>query len=81
MDNAAGTGGFLVAAMGEMMNDAGDNEKDLDSIREKLYGIEYESSNLALLVSNMIIHSDGRSNIFGEIHLKWYQKRLKKKVN
>ncbi|PTF21820.1 HsdM family class I SAM-dependent methyltransferase [Staphylococcus cohnii] len=64
LDNAAGTGGFLVAAMGEMMNDAGDNEKDLDSIREKqLYGIEYESSNLALLVSNMIIHSDGRSNI------------------
>lgn len=64
LDNAAGTGGFLVAAMGEMMNDAGDDESILDRIREKqIYGIEYESSNLALLVSNMIIHSDGRSNM------------------
>lgn len=64
LDNAAGTGGFLVAGMGEMMNDAGDDESKLNEIREnQIYGIEYESSNLALLVSNMIIHSDGRSNI------------------
>lgn len=64
LDNAAGTGGFLVAAMGEMMNDAGDDEAKLNEIREKqIYGIEYEASNVALLVSNMIIHSDGRSNI------------------
>jgi type I restriction enzyme M protein len=64
LDNAAGTGGFLVASMGEMMNDAGDDETKLDAIREnQIYGIEYEASNVALLVSNMIIHSDGRSNI------------------
>jgi type I restriction enzyme M protein len=64
LDNAAGTGGFLVASMGEMMNDAGDDETKLNAIREnQIYGIEYEASNLALLVSNMIIHSDGRSNM------------------
>ncbi|AZJ43545.1 class I SAM-dependent DNA methyltransferase [Bacillus velezensis] len=64
LDNAAGTGGFLVASLGEMMIDAGDDETKIEEIREKqVYGIEYESSNLALLVSNMIIHSDGRSNI------------------
>ncbi|GIO43170.1 HsdM family class I SAM-dependent methyltransferase [Paenibacillus apis] len=64
LDNAAGTGGFLVASMGEMMNDAGDDETKLNAIREnQIYGIEYEASNVALLVSNMIIHSDGRSNI------------------
>ncbi|WP_339209508.1 N-6 DNA methylase [Paenibacillus sp. FSL K6-3182] len=64
LDNAAGTGGFLVASMGEMMNDAGDDETKLNAIREnQIYGIEYETSNVALLVSNMIIHSDGRSNI------------------
>lgn len=64
LDNAAGTGGFLVAAMGEMMNDAGDDESKHNAIREnQIYGIEYETSNVALLVSNMIIHSDGRSNI------------------
>lgn len=64
LDNAAGTGGFLVAAMGEMMKDAGDDELKLNAIREhQIYGIEYEASNVALLVSNMIIHSDGRSNM------------------
>ncbi|QLB41460.1 MULTISPECIES: class I SAM-dependent DNA methyltransferase [Mannheimia] len=65
LDNAAGTGGFLVAAMGEMILDAGDDEqKILDIKRNQIYGIEYEDSILALLVSNMIIHSDGRSNIY-----------------
>ena len=65
LDNAAGTGGFLVAAMGEMILDAGDDEyKILDIKKNQIYGIEYEDSILALLVSNMIIHSDGRSNIF-----------------
>ncbi len=64
LDNAAGTGGFLVAAMGEMIKDAGDDEKKISEIKQnQIYGIEYEDSILALLVSNMIIHSDGRSNI------------------
>lgn len=64
LDNAAGTGGFLVAAMGEMIQDAGDDEKKISEIKKnQIYGIEYEDSILALLVSNMIIHSDGRSNI------------------
>lgn len=64
LDNSAGTGGFLVASLGEMMIDAGDDERKIEEIRSnQIYGIEYESSNLALLVSNMIIHSDGRSNI------------------
>lgn len=64
LDNAAGTGGFLVAAMGEMIQDAGDDEEKISEIKKnQIYGIEYEDSILALLVSNMIIHSDGRSNI------------------
>lgn len=64
LDNAAGTGGFLVAAMGEMIQNAGDDEKKISEIKKnQIYGIEYEDSILALLVSNMIIHSDGRSNI------------------
>lgn len=64
LDNASGTGSFLVAAMGEMMIDAGDDEEKMDYIKEnQIYGIEYEDSIFALLVSNMIIHSDGRSNM------------------
>ena len=50
--------------MGEMNNLAGDDETKTKAIREnQIYGIEYEASNVALLVSNMIIHSDVRSNI------------------
>lgn len=64
LDNAAGTGGFLVAAMGEMINDAGDDDDKILEIKKgQIFGVEYDSSILALLVSNMIIHSDGRSNI------------------
>lgn len=79
LDNAAGTGGFLVAAMGEMMIDAGDDENNINTIREKqIYGIEYDSNNLALLASNMIIHSDGRSNIMWGDTFDIVPSRLKK---
>ncbi|WP_352339389.1 N-6 DNA methylase [Psychrobacter sp. 16-MNA-CIBAN-0192] len=64
LDNAAGTGGFLIAAMGEMVEDAGDNQQKIDKIREdQIYGIEYDEDIYSLLASNMIVHSDGRSNI------------------
>lgn len=82
LDNAAGTGSFLVAALGEMMIDAGDDEQKMDQIREnQIYGIEYEDSIFALLVSNMIIHSDGRSNMiwgssFDEVPLKLENKNI-----
>jgi len=66
LDNAAGTGGFLVAAMGEMINDAGDDAEKIHEItKNQIYGVEFDSDIYALLASNMIIHSDGRS------HLEW----------
>ncbi|HGF7778022.1 SAM-dependent methyltransferase [Enterococcus lactis] len=82
LDNASGTGSFLVAAMGEMMVDAGDDEAKMDHIREhQIYGIEYEDSIFALLVSNMIIHSDGRSNMIWGSSFDEIPRILSEKIN
>lgn len=79
LDNAAGTGGFLIAAMGEMIEDAGDNQDKIDDIKEnQIYGIEYDDDIFSLLASNMIVHSDGRSNILWGSCFDRIPKELKK---
>ncbi len=64
LDNCAGTGGFLVSAMKRMLEDAhGDIAKETAIKRNQLLGIEYDEEIYTLLISNMIIHRDGRTNI------------------
>jgi type I restriction-modification system DNA methylase subunit len=64
-DNCCGTAGLLIAAMKEMVRDAGPNKKLKKRIRNKqLYGIEFQPQIYALAVSNMILHGDGKTNIF-----------------
>ncbi len=64
-DNCCGTSGLLIAAMKEMVRDAGPSEKLKKRIRNKqLYGIEFQPQIYALAVSNMILHGDGKTNIF-----------------
>lgn len=64
-DNCCGTGGFLISAMKKMLKDAnGDQQKEKDIKNKQLVGIEYDDDIYTLLVSNMIIHRDGRTNIF-----------------
>jgi type I restriction enzyme M protein len=64
-DNCCGTGGFLISAMKHMMKDAnGDEVKEREIKGNQLVGIEYQDDIYALLISNMIIHRDGRTNIF-----------------
>lgn len=64
MDNCAGTGGFLVSAMKKMLEDAkGDISKEEHIKKEQLLGIEFDDEIYTLLISNMIIHRDGRTNI------------------
>lgn len=64
LDNCAGTGGFLVSAMKAMLEDAhGDIAKETAIKRNQLLGIEYDEEIYTLLISNMIIHRDGRTNI------------------
>lgn len=63
-DNCTGTGGFLIAAMKKMIEDAkGDLEKIKTIKQSQLIGTEYQSHIYALAISNMYIHQDGKTNI------------------
>ena len=63
-DNCAGAGGFLIHALGRMVEDAGGDAKKIRSIKEsQIYGVELQSEIYPLAVSNMYIHQDGKSNI------------------
>jgi hypothetical protein len=63
-DNCAGTGGFLISAMREMIKDAkGDLKKEKRIRAKQIIGVEYQASIFALACSNMYIHQDGKSNI------------------
>ncbi len=65
LDNCCGTGGFLISAMKRMLKDAkGDKEKEKHIKDEQLIGIEFQDDIYTLLISNMIIHRDGRTNIY-----------------
>ena len=65
LDNCCGTGGFLISAMKRMLIDAkGDQAKECDIKGKQLIGIEFQDDIYTLLISNMIIHRDGRTNIY-----------------
>lgn len=64
LDNCAGTGGFLVSAMKKMLEEAhGDIAKEAHIKNKQLLGIEFDDEIYTLLISNMIVHRDGRTNI------------------
>lgn len=64
-DNCCGTAGLLIAAMKKMVQDAGPSKTLIKRIRNKqLYGIEFQTQIYALAVSNMILHGDGKTNVF-----------------
>jgi len=63
LDPCCGSGAFLVRAMTEALADC-DTEKERERVRKKqIYGIEYEETAFGLATTNMLIHSDGNSNI------------------
>lgn len=63
LDPCCGSGAFLVRAMTEALADC-DTEEERERVRKKqIYGIEYEETAFGLATTNMLIHSDGNSNI------------------
>lgn len=82
IDNTAGTGGFLVSAMKKMLEDAnGDIAKEKNIKKNQLVGIEYDEEIYTLLISNMIVHRDGRTNIFHDDCFKVDTKAIKEKFH
>ncbi|TAE39566.1 MAG: methyltransferase [Runella slithyformis] len=65
LDNCMGTGGFLISGMKTMIKDAKGNTTKISNIKKnQLIGIEYQDDIYALGISNMIIHGDGKTNVY-----------------
>ena len=64
LDICAGTGGFLVSAMHQMMKSA-ITASEKKKVREKgLVGVEPQPNMFALAASNMILRGDGKANLY-----------------
>nr|WP_176705479.1 N-6 DNA methylase [Arthrobacter sp.]AXV46525.1 type I restriction-modification system methyltransferase subunit [Arthrobacter sp.] len=64
LDNCAGTGGFLISAMNQMMKSA-TTEAEVEAIKKKqLIGVEQNPTMYALAASNMILRGDGKANLY-----------------
>ena len=82
LDNCAGTGGFLVSAMKRMLEDAnGDIAKEMHIKNNQLIGVEYDEEIYTLLISNMIVHRDGRTNIIRDDCFNVSPEELKEKFH
>jgi type I restriction enzyme M protein len=67
IDNCCGTGGFLISSLNKMIRSAKGDDVKIKSIKSsQLVGVEFQDDIYALAVSNMIIHGDGKSNIFNK---------------
>lgn len=65
LDATCGSGGFLVKAMANMIQEAGGSEtnKAKEIKKKQLYGIEFDREIYALACANMLIHKDGKTNL------------------
>lgn len=63
LDPCCGTGGFLVAAMQQMLDRARTKQERNDIKRNQLYGIEMNEGMFSIATTNMILRGDGKSNL------------------
>ena len=63
LDPCCGSGSFLVRAMTQALDDCA-TAAEQDKVKKKqIFGIEYDENIYGLATTNMLIHSDGNSNI------------------
>lgn len=75
-DPCCGTGGFLIAAMHRMLNDAPEQKENIK--KKRLYGIELRDDMFAIATTNMILRGDGQSNLKCQDFLNQDKDELKK---
>lgn len=65
LDACCGSGGFLVKAMANMIQEAGglQTDKAREIQKKQLFGIEFDREIYALACANMLIHKDGKTNL------------------
>lgn len=77
-DPCCGTGGFLIAGMTKMLNEA-KTKKEQDDIKSKqIHGIELRENMFAIATTNMILRGDGKSNLIQDDFLKQNAEELQK---
>ncbi len=70
LDPCCGTGGFLIAAMHNMLSKAKDERQKENIRKNQLHGIELQPYMFTIATSNMIIRGDGKSNLIDEDFLR-----------
>lgn len=63
LDPCCGSGAFLVRAMTDALNDCQSEAERIEVKKHHIYGIEAEEKAFGLSTTNMLIHSDGNSNV------------------
>lgn len=63
LDPCCGSGSFLVRAMTQALDDCATAAEQADIKKHQIFGIEYDENIYGLATTNMLIHSDGNSNI------------------
>ena len=63
LDPCCGSGSFLVRAMTQALDDCSTEKEQEEIKKNQIYGIEYDENIYGLATTNMLIHSDGNSNI------------------
>lgn len=68
-DPCCGTGGFLIAAMHKMLEQAKPEEIEIIK-RDRIHGIEIREDMFSIATTNMILRGDGKSNLIKNDFLK-----------
>lgn len=63
LDPCCGSGSFLVRAMTQALDDCATADEQEGIKKRQIYGIEFDENVYGLATTNMLIHSDGNSNI------------------
>lgn len=78
-DPCCGTAGFLIAAMHNMLQKAGDENTKKNIRQKQLHGIELQPYMFTIATTNMILRGDGKSNLIDEDFLKQDANKLQLK--
>lgn len=63
LDPCCGSGSFLVRAMTQALDDCATATEQEEVKKHQIFGIEFDENIYGLATTNMLIHSDGNSNI------------------
>lgn len=69
-DPCCGTGGFLIAAMHNMVVQAENHHQEIGIRKNQLHGLELQPYMFTIATTNMILRGDGKSNLEQEDFLK-----------